>query len=42
MKEPLVDIVDTKPINSNKCKILDLNLLTMHKEDIEFSNYYEL
>lgn len=42
MKEPLVDIVEPNMINSSTCQVLDLNLRTMKKEDVEFSNEYTL
>lgn len=38
----MVDFVNNESINSNKCKILDLDLLTMNKKDVEFSNQYTL
>ncbi len=34
MKEPLVDSVEKDMIVSNSCQILDLNLVTMKKEDV--------
>lgn len=42
MKEPLVDCVERDMIVSNSCQILELNLVTMKKEDVEFSNEYHL
>ena len=43
MKEPLVDILDNNSqINSNECLILDLDLLRMKKEEVEFANEYTL
>ncbi len=42
MKEPLVDSVESNMINSSACQILDLNLVTMAKEDVEFCNEYSI
>ena len=42
MKEPLVDTVESQAIMSNACKILDLDLVRCKKEDVEFSNQYQL
>lgn len=38
MKEPLVDTVDAQMIMSDACKVLDLNLVTMKKSDVNFNN----
>jgi hypothetical protein len=40
--EPLIDICQGDMIISNDCKILDLNLVTMDKGDVEFTSEYEL
>lgn len=37
MKEPLVDSVDSQMIMSDACKILDLDLVTCAKEDVNFT-----
>eukprot|EP00349_Pseudokeronopsis_sp_Brazil_P011629 CAMPEP_0202977606 /NCGR_PEP_ID=MMETSP1396-20130829/84347_1 /ASSEMBLY_ACC=CAM_ASM_000872 /TAXON_ID= /ORGANISM="Pseudokeronopsis sp., Strain Brazil" /LENGTH=193 /DNA_ID=CAMNT_0049716381 /DNA_START=727 /DNA_END=1309 /DNA_ORIENTATION=+ len=42
MKEPLVDSVEGNMINTSTCMILDLDLTTMRKEEVEFSNLYSL
>lgn len=42
MKEPLIDTCDAAMINSNDCKILDLDLVHMKGGDVEFSTTYEL
>jgi protein arginine N-methyltransferase 1 len=42
IKEPLVDTVGEGMINSNTCMILDLDLVRMNKDDVNFSNEYEL
>ena len=42
IKEPLVDCVESNMINSNSCMILDLDLVRMKKEDVNFSNEYHL
>jgi protein arginine N-methyltransferase 1 len=38
IKEPLVDVVEDRAINSKVCQILDLDLLKISKDDIEFSH----
>jgi len=42
MKEPLIDVCNGDMINSSYCKILDLDLVTMKKEEVEFSSEYEV
>ena len=42
MKEPLIDMCEGNMINTNYCKILELDLVKMKKEDVEFSTEYEL
>ena len=42
MKEPLVDTVNSNMIMSDSCKILDLDLTTCKKDDVNFSNQYSL
>jgi len=42
MKEPLVDVVNSDMLMSDSCKVLDLDLVTMKKEDVNFSNNYRL
>ena len=42
LQEPIVDIFDKKAINTSICKILELDLYTCNKEDLDFSNQYEL
>jgi protein arginine N-methyltransferase 1 len=42
MKEPLIDVCKGDMINSTYCKILDLDLCTMKKEDVEFTSEYSL
>jgi protein arginine N-methyltransferase 1 len=42
MKEPLIDSCNGDMIVSNECKILDLDLVKMKKEDVEFSTEYKL
>ena len=41
-KDPTVDVVPYQQIMSDYCKILDLDLVTMKKEEVEFSNFYEV
>lgn len=42
MKEPLVDVVNSDMLMSDSCKVLDLDLVHMKKEDVNFSNTYRL
>ena len=42
VKEPLVDIVDSQAVCSKSFKILELDLLTVKKEELDFSNEYRL
>lgn len=35
--EPLVDPVDRKAINSDSCPILDIDIRTVKKEDLDFT-----
>jgi protein arginine N-methyltransferase 1 len=41
-KDPVVDTVPSQQIMTDSCCILDLNLVTMKKEEVNFSNYYAL
>ena len=40
--EPLIDVCPSNAIISSGCKILDINLYTVKKEDLDFSSKYEL
>jgi len=40
--EPLVDICPQKLINSSSCRIFDIDLYTVKKEDLDFSSKYEI
>lgn len=42
MSEPLIDVCEPEYINTNSCKILDIDLYTVKKEDLDFSSSYEL
>lgn len=42
MKEPLIDCCEGNMVNSNSCKIIDLDLVKCKKEDVEFAGEYEL
>lgn len=42
MKEPLVDTVDQQMLMSDSCKILDLDLTTCAKSDVNFASAFEL
>ena len=40
--EPLVDVCPERLINSSSCRILDIDLYTVKKEDLDFSSKYEI
>ena len=40
--EPLVEVCPKKLINSSSCRILDIDLYTVKKEDLDFSSTYEI
>ena len=40
--EPIVDVCPQKLINSSSCRILDIDLYTVKKEDLDFSSKYEI
>lgn len=42
LKEPVVDVVDSKAVVSDAVPILHLDILTCKKEDVEFSASFEL
>ena len=42
MKEPIVDSCDSQMIVSNACKILDLDLTTCKKGDVQFASQWTL
>ena len=42
MSEPLIDVCQSQYINTNSYKILDIDLYTVKKEDLDFSSSYEL
>ena len=42
MKEPLVDSCEPGMLNSDDCLVLELDLVHMKKEDVEFSSEYAL
>lgn len=42
MAEPLIDICEKRAINSSHCKILEIDLYTCTKADLDFSSSYEL
>jgi protein arginine N-methyltransferase 1 len=42
LKEPLVDCVDSKAVNSHACAILDIDIKTVKVEDLNFSHKFEL
>lgn len=42
LQEPIVDIFNKNLINTSVCKVLDIDLYTCTKEDLDFSNQYEL
>ena len=40
--EPIVDVCPQKLINTSSCRILDIDLYTVKKEDLDFSSKYEI
>lgn len=42
LKDPIIDFCDPTSIISSTCKIFEINLLKVKKEELEFSNYYEI
>ena len=40
--EPLVDVCPQKLINTSSCRIFEIDLYTVKKEDLDFSSKYEL
>jgi len=42
VQEPIVDTFNKNAINTSICKILDIDLYTCKKEDLDFSSAYEL
>lgn len=42
MKEPLIDVCEGHMLVSNECKIWDMDLTKMKKEDVNFTSAYEL
>ncbi|KAK9449302.1 S-adenosyl-L-methionine-dependent methyltransferase [Limtongia smithiae] len=42
LTEPLVDTVDVKAVVTDSCRILDLDLYTVTKEDLEFASNFTL
>ena len=42
MKEPLIDYVNSNMLMSTSTKILDLDLITCKKEDVNFASSYRL
>jgi protein arginine N-methyltransferase 1 len=42
ISEPLVEVCPQKLINSSSCRILDIDLYTVKKEDLDFSSKYEI
>ncbi len=42
MGEPLIDVCDREAINSSHCKIMEIDLYTVTKEELDFSASYEL
>lgn len=41
LKEPIVDVVEKEVINSTSYKVLDINLLTVKLEDLNFESKFE-
>lgn len=42
MGEPLIDICNRNAINSSHCKVFEIDLYTVKKEDLDFTASYEL
>lgn len=42
LREPLVDTVDQKMVISNACQILKVDILTVKKEELDFSSTFKL
>ena len=42
LKEPLIDCVDSKAINSQACSVLDIDIKTVKVEDLNFSHKYSI
>jgi len=42
MSEPLIDVCNKGAINSSQCKIFEIDLYTVKKDDLDFSSAYEL
>ena len=42
ISEPLIDRCDQEPVMTSIAKIFDINLNTVKKEDLDFSNSYEV
>jgi len=42
MSEPIIDVCNRNLINSSQCKIFEIDLYTVKKEDLDFSSSYEL
>lgn len=40
--EPLIDVCNKNAINTSHCKIFEIDLYTVKKEDLDFSASYEL
>ena len=42
LKEPCVDVCKKRMINTNVCKLMEVDLYTVTKEELDFANCYEL
>jgi protein arginine N-methyltransferase 1 len=42
LSEPLIDYCDKKAINSNVCKVLEIDLYNVQIKDLDYSSAYEL
>jgi protein arginine N-methyltransferase 1 len=42
MGEPLIDVCNKNAINTSHCKIFEIDLYSVKKEDLDFSSTYEL
>ena len=42
MSEPIIDVCEKNAINSSHCKVMEIDLYTVKKEDLDFTAAYEL
>lgn len=42
VREPVIDLLDCKEINSSSCKLVEFDFDTVQQKDLEFSNTYSV